>query len=67
MTIDFKRLAIAHDNLADAADALQQELMTIYNQVPDLFTTRPAELKLTDKLRLARGLLDFAEKSTPKV
>lgn len=67
MAIDFKKLAIAHDNLADAADVLQQELMSIYNAVPDMFMKRPAELSLTDKLRLARGILDFAEKSQPKV
>lgn len=43
-------------------DVLQQELMTVYNLVPDLFPKRPADLSTGDKLKLARALLDLAEK-----
>lgn len=60
--MDFAKSAKAHDDVCDALEVLQEELMTVYNVVPDLFGKPPSGLSATDKLKVATAFLQLGER-----
>ena len=60
--MDFNKLAKAHDDAGDALEILQQELMTVYNIVPDLFVKPPSGMNASDRLKLSTALLQLGDR-----
>lgn len=59
--LDLSYLQSKRQDLLKHLELLNIELLTLYQQYPDIFPKRPEDMSIADKLRFSGELLKFAE------